>query len=533
MTLYRKTYIDEGHGYGLFSESALPAGTRLFEEYPLIAMQHAANKKAGVRVCERCFRFLGPLESQMRALLSACSSSVVVPERLPCLGDEQSVETLPVPVPCPGGCDLQFCSEECASANFRQHHRLMCAPCVVVQPVPPIAAATAGDASAAAAPKRKFDAAAARIGVARIAPPLEDQLTGMQLGDAAGATAAASGASSPSGSSIADATPAGSSTLMAVDVTDATTAVSAATVAAAAGSSSAAAGAEDSGGIESLSHLEPLPRFIAHAHATNEIFLLAAKATCLVLCRVESVLCLESATAAGGGASDVDAAYAEAMAPFAGPKWWDAVATPDEVTDEAAFRRTLRALLTESWTLLAAVVGRHAPAGCALFASVDAYATIVGAFERRNCAVQVASPVEAYFLRVDALPEGAAKAAITAVTSPLLDALDAAYATPFDGTGLFPLQATLNHSCEPNVTLLKEEGPEESDGRVVARLTRDVAEGEELCNAYVDISLPLRRRRRELREYGFECMCPRCVREAAAASEKKASDKKAGKRRLK
>ena len=54
----------------------------------------------------------------------------------------------------------------------------------------------------------------------------------------------------------------------------------------------------------------------------------------------------------------------------------------------------------------------------------------------------------------------------------------------------------------------------------------------ELCNAYVDTSLPVRRRRRELREYGFECVCPRCVREAAAASEKKAS-KKDGKRRLK
>ena len=105
--------------------------------------------------------------------------------------------------------------------------------------------------------------------------------------------------------------------------------------------------------------------------------------------------------------------------------------------------------------------------------------------------------MEAYLLAVDALPEGEAKAAITAVTSPILDALDASYATPCDGTGLFPLQATLNHDCEPNVVLLKE-GDEEFDGRVVARLTRDVAAGEELCNAYVDTALPVRRRRRPL-----------------------------------
>jgi uroporphyrin-III C-methyltransferase len=70
------------------------------------------------------------------------------------------------------------------------------------------------------------------------------------------------------------------------------------------------------------------------------------------------------------------------------------------------------------------------------------------------------------------------------------------------------------------------------DGRVVARLMRDVAAGEELCNAYVDISLPVRRRRRELREYGFECDCARCERELKAADEKKAT-KADGKRRLK
>ena len=98
----------------------------------------------------------------------------------------------------------------------------------------------------------------------------------------------------------------------------------------------------------------------------------------------------------------------------------------------------------------------------------------------------------------------------------------------------FRVISNINHSCVPNVTLLKEaESAEERDGRVVARTTRDVAEGEELCNAYVDVSLPLRRRRRELREYGFECDCPRCVQELAVAAEKKAADKKSGKKRLK
>ena len=262
-----------------------------------------------------------------------------------------------------------------------------------------------------------------------------------------------------------------------------------------------------------------------HASTTNEIFHLAAKACALVLCQLEGV-----------PAEKMAPTYEAAMAPFsAAPVWWEAVATPDDVNDESYFRRTLRTLLTESWTLLAAVLAKHVPAGCPLFASDSPYARIVGSFERRNCSVCVASPVEAYLLAADEIPQTHPdKAAVSAVTGPLLDALDASYATPLDGIGLFPLQATLNHSCEPNVSLLKATGDEESDGRIVARTTRDVAAGDELCNPYVDVTLPLRRRRRELREYGFECDCARCVRELAAANEKKAAKAASGgKRRLK
>ena len=43
---------------------------------------------------------------------------------------------------------------------------------------------------------------------------------------------------------------------------------------------------------------------------------------------------------------------------------------------------------------------------------------------------QVASPVENYFLEVDDLDESEQKAAITALTQPVLDALDEEYATP-------------------------------------------------------------------------------------------------------
>lgn len=429
-----------GRGRGVVATRTLPAGTTLFTEYPLVAMQHGTNARAGVRVCEHCFRFLGPLEAQMNSLLLLRGGPTMPIGSLPAV---PGMYELPQAVPCPGGCDLFFCSDACAAANLSSHHRLLCPGC---------------------GPKL--------ISEPMTASSLEEDVQMMQIDDRA---------------------------------------------AAAVGSSSTA-----SEGVESFEQLptETSARFVAHAKATNEIFLMAAKAVAFVLCRLLD-----------GGSS----AYDAALAHFEAPPWWDAVLTPEDVKDEAGFRRTLRELLTESWSLLCELLAHHAPANCPLFATPDVYATIVGAFERRNCAVQVASPVEEYFLSIDAMMDGAEKAAVEAVTTPILNALDVAYSTPFEGTGLFPLQATLNHSCEPNVTLLKDEGEEERDGRVVARLTRDVAEGEELCNAYVDIALPVRRRRRELREYGFECDCARCMRELAAANEKKAAKaaKSEGKRRLK
>ena len=461
-----------GRGCGLVANRAMPAGTCLFTEFPLVAMQHGENARSGVIVCEHCFRFLGPLDAQINALLCGRRATARAPEQLPIV---PGTDQLPVAVCCPGGCNLRFCSQACANQNFASHHRLLC---------PGGASHCGGAGPLSATPSLP----AAPPGAPPVPPvePLEESVSAMRE--------------------------------LAVDDMQSSSAASE-SAAALAADGAAAEAAKTAASMDDLP-TEPLARFAAHARATNEIFSLAAKAAAHVLCRLE-----ESGLPG----------YEAAMANFDGPLWWEAVATPDDVTDEVAFRRTLRELLIESWTLLCAVLGPRAPAECALLATPAPYAMIVGAFERRNCAVQVASPVEAYFLAVDAMPEGEAKANATAVTAPLLDALDVAYSSPCEGTGIFPLQAMLNHSCEPNVTLLKEEGPEEHDGRVVARLMRDVAAGEELCNAYVDISLPVRRRRRELREYGFECDCPRCERELAAANEKKAAkvSRADGKRRLK
>ena len=133
---YEIRFIDETVGYGVFATKALPAGTRLFEEYPLVAMQHAKNKKDGVITCDRCFRFLGPLEAQIGALLRANNKSLAaLPAQLPTV---DGVAALPQPVACPGGSDLRFCSDECAQANYADHHRLFCGPCAPSRPSLPL-----------------------------------------------------------------------------------------------------------------------------------------------------------------------------------------------------------------------------------------------------------------------------------------------------------------------------------------------------------------------------------------------------------
>ncbi|CAH0476969.1 unnamed protein product [Peronospora belbahrii] len=77
-----------------------------------------------------------------------------------------------------------------------------------------------------------------------------------------------------------------------------------------------------------------------------------------------------------------------------------------------------------------------------------------------------------------------------------------------EGTALFPIICTMNHSCDPNCTVLYTKN---GDGHVVA--IRDIQKGEELCICYIDVDMDVKTREANLREYKFKCFCPRCVLE--------------------
>jgi hypothetical protein len=75
-----------------------------------------------------------------------------------------------------------------------------------------------------------------------------------------------------------------------------------------------------------------------------------------------------------------------------------------------------------------------------------------------------------------------------------------------EGVGLFPLGATLNHSCMPNVLVSYVNRHE---ANVIAR--RSIKAGDELTHTYVQETASLDQRRAAMRIYGFQCHCVRCV----------------------
>lgn len=76
-----------------------------------------------------------------------------------------------------------------------------------------------------------------------------------------------------------------------------------------------------------------------------------------------------------------------------------------------------------------------------------------------------------------------------------------------EGTGLYSIICTMNHSCDPNCVVSFEHG----NSRATVRATREIATGEELCITYIDVAQSLEARQEDLTEYQFVCQCRRCV----------------------
>ncbi|ONK61089.1 uncharacterized protein A4U43_C08F26140 [Asparagus officinalis] len=268
-------------------------------------------------------------------------------------------------------------------------------------------------------------------------------------------------------------------------------------------------------GVESTQR-DALLRFIDHANRTNDIFILAAKAISFVILKYRKLKqhienskdkVYQEVTDGSCFPLLFDAWKSISMG-FKG-RWWDCISLPDEVSfsNEASFRMQIRDLAFTSLQLLKDAIFNKE---CAPLFSLEIYGTIIGMFELNNLDLVVASPVEDYFIYIDDLPfpekEEAEK-----VTKRFLNALGEEYSVCCQGTGFYPLQSCMNHSCCPNAQAFKRD--EDKDGQAVILATRSISLEEEITISYIDEDVPFEERQALLADYGFRCKCQKCLDE--------------------
>eukprot|EP00965_Chrysotila_dentata_P261937 6214415-Pleurochrysis_carterae.AAC.1 len=71
---------------------------------------------------------------------------------------------------------------------------------------------------------------------------------------------------------------------------------------------------------------------------------------------------------------------------------------------------------------------------------------------------------------------------------------------------MYELVSRVNHSCAPNAERIAGDNHE-----VTLVALKAIMSGEEVTVSYIDTDLPLKQRRKHLRQqYKFDCICPRC-----------------------
>eukprot|EP01117_Protostelium_nocturnum_P017316 TRINITY_DN7035_c0_g1_i1.p1 TRINITY_DN7035_c0_g1~~TRINITY_DN7035_c0_g1_i1.p1 ORF type:complete len:452 (+),score=131.05 TRINITY_DN7035_c0_g1_i1:106-1461(+) len=299
------------------------------------------------------------------------------------------------------------------------------------------------------------------------------------------------------------------------------------------------------GALQTQHH--PLFYFKQHALQNHELFLLGAQAICVMIGRWE----------ANGGN------FEDAILPFATfPKrfWWD-VATIDSgipVKELKAMAETSLTFLKE--TLLPQLQGHplyikqkgemHANGKggeptISMLLTTEFYGLLMGLFELNDQSIEIKSPLQEFLSQLPSSPEPQ-RSQIWASLEPTVakimemqDEMDAededehedhscddgkeemeqveknlferameqTYVfPPMQGLGLFPITATMNHSCLPN-TIVKFQN------NYVAHLhsLRNITVGEEMTHSYIEDADPFEDRQEGLAAYGFQCDCPKCL----------------------
>ena len=111
----------ELHGFGVFATQAIPAGSVIFREQPLLRLQSLPNRR-DTWVCGNCFRFLGSVEMQLRVLCRLEHRTDCTARKLT---DDDGAD-LSGMIPCGFGCGELYCSEKCQADHWSDRHSVLC-----------------------------------------------------------------------------------------------------------------------------------------------------------------------------------------------------------------------------------------------------------------------------------------------------------------------------------------------------------------------------------------------------------------------
>eukprot|EP00124_Ichthyophonus_hoferi_P003805 Ihof_evm1s356 gene=Ihof_evmTU1s356 len=260
---------------------------------------------------------------------------------------------------------------------------------------------------------------------------------------------------------------------------------------------------------------------------TNDVFLLVARALSKVILRYER----------NGG--DMEAAQQCFQYVWKAP-WWEVVGQSEEM-DQEEYLAAFHSLVDDATSLLRNLLP-YKPAYKQII-NAEYISKMVGMFEMNNAHLSVSSPLNDYLLKASELADSMSASdnmeielLVDSLTIMLEDEKEMANdeadngKTPLgmgkgkgkqpmsndaeeeeeedmffacEGNALYCIQACLNHSCCPNVALLK--GETDLDGSVVVRALKDINEGDELCISYIEENDSLETRRAVLKDYLFEC----------------------------
>ena len=107
--------VSESVGMGVFTTQAIPACQVVYQDRPLVSIQHTANRRF-VKACQNCHKPLGSIRDQFATIFSEERFSHV---NLSVLPDGNNVMQH-----C--SCGEAYCSLDCASDAYDRHHYCLC-----------------------------------------------------------------------------------------------------------------------------------------------------------------------------------------------------------------------------------------------------------------------------------------------------------------------------------------------------------------------------------------------------------------------